>query len=36
LARVTREELEARDQLALYTNVEVPLDVVLAKMERAG
>jgi len=36
LARVTRAELEARDQLALYADVEVPLAVVLAKMERAG
>ena len=36
LARVTRAELEARDQLALYANIEVPLAVVLAKMERAG
>ena len=36
LALVTRAELEARDQLALYADVEVPLAVVLAKMERAG
>jgi DNA polymerase-1 len=36
LARVTRAELEAREQLALYADVEVPLAVVLAKMERAG
>lgn len=33
---VARAELETRDQLALYTDVEVPLAVVLAKMERAG
>ncbi len=36
LARATRAELEAREQLALYDDVEVPLAVVLAKMERAG
>ncbi len=36
LARVTRAELEAREQLALYADVEVTLAVVLAKMERAG
>jgi DNA polymerase I len=36
LANVTRAELEAREQLALYADVEVPLAVVLAKMERAG
>jgi DNA polymerase-1 len=36
LARVTRAGLEAREQLDLYTGVEVPLTVVLAKMERAG
>ncbi len=36
LAYVTRAQLEARDQLALYADVEVPLAVVLAKMERAG
>ncbi len=36
LARVTRAELEAREQRALYDDVEVPLAVVLAKMERAG
>jgi DNA polymerase-1 len=36
LGRVTRAELEARDQLELYADVEVPLAVVLAKMERAG
>jgi DNA polymerase-1 len=36
LALVTREQLEARDQHALYADVEVPLAVVLAKLERAG
>jgi len=36
LAHVARAELETRDQLALYDDVEVPLTVVLAKMERAG
>jgi DNA polymerase-1 len=36
LANVTRAELEAREQLALYADVEVPLAIVLAKMERAG
>lgn len=36
LARVTRAQLEAREQLSLYADVEVPLAVVLAKMERAG
>jgi DNA polymerase-1 len=36
LTGVTRAQLEARDQLALYADVEVPLAVVLAKMERAG
>ncbi|GAC1404829.1 MAG: DNA polymerase I [Candidatus Velthaea sp.] len=36
LARVTRAELEVRDQLGLYADVEVPLAIVLAKMERAG
>ena len=36
IARVARAELEARDQLALYADVEVPLAVVLAKIERAG
>jgi DNA polymerase-1 len=36
LTGVTRAQLEARDQLALYTDVEVPLAVVLAKIERAG
>jgi DNA polymerase-1 len=33
---VARAELEVRDQLALYAEVEVPLTVVLAKIERAG
>ena len=32
----TRSELQARDQLALYEDVEVPLAPVLAKMESAG
>jgi DNA polymerase I len=36
LARKTREELERRDQLSLYEDVEVPLATVLAGMERAG
>ena len=36
LAYVTRAELETREQLALYADIEVPLAVVLAKMERAG
>jgi DNA polymerase-1 len=36
IAGVARAELETRDQLALYADVEVPLAVVLAKMERAG
>jgi DNA polymerase-1 len=36
LANVTRAELEAREQLGLYADVEVPLAVVLAQMERAG
>jgi DNA polymerase I len=36
LALKTREELERRDQIALYTDVELPLVSVLAKMERAG
>jgi DNA polymerase-1 len=36
ITRVARAELEARNQLALYTDVEVPLAVVLAKIERAG
>ncbi len=36
LALITRAELETRGQLALYADVEVPLAVVLAKMERAG
>jgi DNA polymerase-1 len=36
LALRTREELERREQLALYTDVELPLVSVLAGMERAG
>ena len=36
LARKTREELERRDQLALYADVELPLASVLAGMERVG
>jgi DNA polymerase-1 len=36
LARVTRAELAAREQLALYADVERPLAIVLAKMERSG
>ncbi|HEX3550359.1 MAG TPA: DNA polymerase I [Candidatus Elarobacter sp.] len=36
LALVTREELERREQLDLYRDVELPLVGVLAKMERAG
>jgi DNA polymerase-1 len=36
LARKTREELERRNQLSLYEDVEVPLATVLAGMERAG
>jgi len=36
LARVARAELEARGQLALYTDVELPLVSVLARLERAG
>jgi len=36
LARVTRRELEARGQLGLYEDVEVPLAIVLAKLEDAG
>jgi len=36
LARTTREELERRNQLALYDDVELPLAPVLASMERAG
>jgi DNA polymerase-1 len=31
-----RAQLESREQLALYADVEVPLAIVLAKMERAG
>ncbi len=36
LTGVLRAELEKRDQLALYTGIEVPLAIVLAKMEDAG
>ena len=36
ITRAARAELEARNQLTLYTDVEVPLAVVLAKIERAG
>jgi len=36
LSRKTREELERRDQLALYADVELPLASVLAGMERVG
>jgi DNA polymerase-1 len=36
ITAVARAELERRDQLALYTDIEVPLAVVLAKIERAG
>ncbi|MBV9408685.1 MAG: DNA polymerase I [Candidatus Eremiobacteraeota bacterium] len=36
LARKTREELERRDQLALYADVELPLASVLTGMERVG
>jgi DNA polymerase-1 len=36
IARVARVELERREQLSLYTDVEVPVAVVLAKIERAG
>ena len=36
LARTTREELERRAQIDLYTDVELPLVSVLAGMERAG
>ena len=36
LVQKTRAELEARDQLRLYEDVEVPLAPVLAKMESAG
>ncbi len=32
----TRSELEARGQLSLYEDIELPLAPVLAKMERAG
>lgn len=36
LAGTTRAELERRDQLALYSDVELPLASVLAAMESAG
>ena len=36
LALVLRAELERRDQIALYTDVELPLATVLAKCELAG
>ena len=36
IVRVARAALEARNQISLYTDVEVPLAVVLAKIERAG
>jgi len=36
LAHVLRAELERREQLSLYTDVELPLVTVLAKIERAG
>ena len=36
LARVLRAQLEARGQLALYTDVELPLTGVLAALERNG
>ncbi|HTW84376.1 MAG TPA: DNA polymerase I [Candidatus Sulfotelmatobacter sp.] len=36
LARTTREELERRNQLALYADVELPLASVLAGLERVG
>jgi DNA polymerase-1 len=36
IARVARVELERREQLGLYTDIEVPVAVVLAKIERAG
>ena len=36
IAGVARAELERRNQLALYTDIEVPLAIVLAKIERAG
>ena len=36
LSYILRAELERRDQLALYTDVELPLATVLAKCERAG
>lgn len=36
LAHVVRAELEKRQQLALYADVELPLATVLARIERAG
>jgi DNA polymerase-1 len=36
LARAVRAELERRNQLALYDDVEVPLASVLAKLEQTG
>jgi DNA polymerase-1 len=36
LALKTREELERRDQISLYADVELPLVSVIAGMERAG
>ncbi len=36
LAERTRDELDARGQLRLYEEIEVPLAAVLSKMERAG
>jgi DNA polymerase-1 len=36
VSRAARVELERRDQLSLYTDIEVPVAVVLAKIERAG
>jgi len=33
---IARAELELRNQLSLYSDIEVPLAVVLAKIERAG
>jgi DNA polymerase-1 len=36
LSGVTRAELARRDQLALYTDTELPLVTVLARLERAG
>ena len=36
ISGVARAHLEARAQLSLYTDIEVPMAVVLAKIERAG